>query len=451
MATALATGTIPVTAGSSTLDLAHPTQLRVGLGLGTVTVTVVHGGRDVYSGTIASGKTLDFTFAHPHVRGDLDLTANFETGEIAGSGSMEARIPFTGDWHDLLRIDPAHPKVLATFDPCSGVVGGQPKLQDAGKPNMDGNARFGPCALATPNILRIHVTDHGRVVNNIGQMVKRRLFKGTPEFVFNTVASVGGTDSPAYARHYTDPESPWFNLFLGYYQIDADESAGWTRPFGYRSDDAEASEPKFEELVQLGMADWNWFSNWNYGTPVEAIAAAEALDKSTPWKGERLPSTQIGKTWWHRVTIKGFIVASSYESDFPGSAQLRQNSVLSDVWRYFFGPPCPRPGHPQSFMPTTLDAELLMAYRKVDGTFHTYMFGGTVQQNESPGLLDDQVAATSQVFEKCYPALGFDKQPIDPQAAPPFDIQLPDMGRFVPGVNGGEWTQGAEKMSEQPV
>ena len=283
MATALAAGTIPVTAGSSTLDLAHPTQLRVSLGLGTVTVTVVHGGRDVYSGTIEQGKTLDYKFAHPFIRGDLDLTANFETGEIAGSGSIEARIPFTGHWHDLLRIDPAHPKVLATYDPCSGVVGDQSKLQDAAKPNMDGNARFGPCALATPNVLRIHVTDHGRVVNNIGQMVKRRLFKDTPEFVFNTVASVGGTDSPAYARHYTDPESPWFNLFLGYYQIDAAESAGWTRPFGFRSDDAEASEPKFEELVQLGMADWNWFSNWNYGTPVDAIEAAEALDKGTPW------------------------------------------------------------------------------------------------------------------------------------------------------------------------
>jgi hypothetical protein len=428
---------VPMKAGGPTLDLAYATQINCELvDQNTMKVSLMHGGRELHSEKITQDKSFGFKFKLPFIKVDLELDADLMNGQLTGSGYIEVENPVTRVWHDLFRAD--H-HVFATFDPSTGAVGGDPELQDAGKPIVDAKHGFGGCALATPNILRIHVTDDARMINNIGQMVKQRLFRSQPDFVFNTVASVGGTDEP-YTRHYTDPESPWFNLFLGYYQIDAPESTGWTRPFGYKDDNDAVSQVDFDELALLGKADWNWFSNWNYGIPLDAIEAADALDRRSPFKGVPMKPKKIGNTWWHHIAIRGFVVASTYESDHPGAAQLRRNSVLSGLWRRYFGPPCPRPGHDTSFIATKLDAELFMAYHEADDTFHTSMFGGTIAEGEPPGLLTAQLAAVEKVMEKCYPDLGFDDEPPAPVTTDEFDIEVPDLHRFEPGTRGGEWT-----------
>jgi hypothetical protein len=421
---------------AKTMDLAYTTQLVCDLAMDGMQVTLLHDGRPVHTDKVPAGGSCAFKVDLSFIRANLTLEANFDTGVLTGSGTIEVQSQVTKKFHPVFQASES--SVLAVFDPCAGEVGGKTgPLDAAATPCVDSKFQGG-CALATPNILRLHVDDGERFINNIGQMVKRRLFSDRPPFVFNTVASVGGTVQP-YARYYTDPESDWFNLFLGYYQIDARRDQGWDRPFGYETDAGADSEVKFDDLVRLGKADWNWFSNWNYGVPLDAIEDAEDVDRRTKWDGKYLSPEEIGNTWWHRVKVERFVAASTYESDLPGDGRLRANSAQSDAWRYFFGAPCPRPTPERSFFPTKLDAELFMAYGEdqKEGVFHTYMFGGTLRDRGPVDLLQAQLTAVETVIEKCYPDLGFEAKPPEPRTKQPFGIEVHWGPRFVPSTDGG--------------
>ncbi len=434
---------------SPPLDLTLRTSLQCDLGMGQMTVTLIHAGEEAFKGILGPAP-LEMKFECPTVRANIVLRADFETGRLMGDGSIEALSPVSKQWYDVLRTSDPDGSLLATFDPCGGAMGGNPNLTQDGQPKIDPTKKVGDVTLATPNILRIHVAEGDRFINNVGQMVKRRLFPNHDDFVFNTVASVGCTND---TRHYPDPLSDWFNLFVGYYQIDAPRSSGWTRPFGYESANGEKSEVGFSELVLLGKADWNWFSNWNYGIPMEAIEAAHAEDETSPFPQLELEPKEIGNSWWHHVTVGEFVVASCYESDAPGAAKLQMNTALTPIWRIFFGAPCPRPGHDTSFISTTLNAELYMAYHETDDAFHTCMFGGTIVKDGSKALMQAQLDAVKAVIEKCYPDLGFAARPPDPVAPgePEPDIEVKKVGGFVRSSDDGGAQPEPSDVSDQPA
>jgi hypothetical protein len=330
----------------------------------------------------------------PFLRVELGLWVDVFSGEIEGKGYIAVR-PLAGKWLPVLDIPR---KVLVRFDPAVGEIGGS---VDFPEPTVE---EYGGSQLCTPAILRLHVDAEERAISDAGRLVKERLFSDHPPFVFNTVACVGAADEHGRGA-YPNPNSIWFNVFFGCYQIDAPKP-DWDRPFGYVSARGAESDICFDDVTRLGEADWNFFSNWMYGVPLEEIERYGAVD---PVDAHQEPApARIGDTLWHTATIKKAICVSTYESDAPGAARLVRNSVIDHVWRRAFGLPNPQEGHRESFVPTTLEATLHMAYAEDDNAYHTMICGGTaVVSEKAEDFLATQMAAIRTVIETGYSGAGF--------------------------------------------
>jgi hypothetical protein len=235
----------------------------------------------------------------------------------------------------------------------------------------------------------------------VGALVKASMFPEHPPFVFNTVACVGDF-AEGEPGLYGDPHSTWFNIFLGYYQLDC-AKRDWSRPFGYRSASGEDAAPEPDDLARLGKSDWNWFSNWNYGVPADALLPYSKVDMGQVGFSHR-GLVSIGRSKWHEVELQGVEVASCYVA--PGGRLVR-NTILDGVWRASFGAPCPRTDWTTSFVPTVVDALVDMAYWEDEASYHTVLFGGTAARGADPRFLQAQLAATRAVIADRYPNLGF--------------------------------------------
>jgi hypothetical protein len=331
------------------------------------------------------------------LRVDLALWADVFSGEVLGSGHVEVRRPF-GRWREVLDVDR---DVLIRFDPAVGEIGGSVEVFE---PVVD-DVRHGRSQLCTPAVLRIHVDDEKRAIADVGRLVKRTLFPRHPPFVFNTVACVGAADKRGRGA-YTNPDSIWFNVFFGFYEIDAPKPR-WSRPFGYESALGAESRIAFDDVARLGKSDWNYFSNWMYGVPLRAIEPYNGIDLSRISTVQAPRPERIGRTLWHRATLDGVDCVSTYQSDARGAARLVTNSLIDEVWRRAFGLPNPRPDARESFVPTTLRAEVRMSYREDDARYRTLICGGTAVAPVDEELLAAQMAAVQAVTEDRYADFGF--------------------------------------------
>lgn len=290
-------------------------------------------------------------------------------------------------------------RVLLRFAPSLGRIADSVVVH---APVVD-DAAWGRSQLCTPAVLRLFVDDSRRFGTPVGARVKEILFPDHPPFVFNTVACVGGVyeDAPGL---YGDPESHWFNVFLGYYQVDCDKSL-WSRPFAYRAAESAASVVDPDEVLRLGKADWNWFSNWIYGVPGDVALSWSSLGGDEVTVAEpRL--VLIGGRRWHQLRLSGAQMASCYEAGVP-ARRLVRHFPLGALWRRAFGLPHPRPQFPQSFVATSLEALCSLCYWEDDTTFHTVIFGACAAVGTNPGFIAVQQAALQRVIEQAYPSLGF--------------------------------------------
>ena len=336
-----------------------------------------------------------FRLALPFLRVELGVWVDVFLGEVVGEGEIAIR-PFVGKWRKLLDVDR---KALVRFDPAVGEIGGK---ADFAEPVVD-HSRYGRSQLCTPAILRLHVDDGKREISDAGRLVKKTLFEDHPPFVFNTIACVGEADARGRGA-YPNPDSIWFNVFFGCYQIDAARS-DWPRPFGYLSADGVASKIAFDDITRLGEADWNFFSNWMYGVPAEAI---EPYNKVDPVKSAQKPDAErIGNTLWHSATVEGVTAVSTYQSAGDRAGRLVTNSLIDPVWRRAFGLPNPQPDHATSFVPTTLLAEFRMAYAEDEAAYHTVICGATATVPVDRDFLDTQMAAIRAAIESGYSDSGF--------------------------------------------
>ena len=336
-----------------------------------------------------------FRIALPFLHVELVVAVDVFAGHVVGEAEVAVR-PLVGAWRKLLDLDN---RVLLRFDPAVGEIGAGP---DFVTPVLEDD-RYGASQLCTPAILRLHVDDGEREISDAGRLVKQTLFPDHPPFVFNTVACVGHADDDGRGA-YTNPNSVWFNVFFGCYQIDAPRS-DWSRPFGYRSADGAASSIEFDDITRLGEADWNFFSNWMYGVPSEAIDPFNKVDQVAT---DAAPAPElIGTTLWHHASVEGVRCVSTYESKARGAARLVTNSFIDDVWRRAFGLPNPQPDQPTSFVPTTLRAEFLMAYFEDADAYHTVICGGTATVPVDEDFLAAQMQVIRAVIADGYGDRGF--------------------------------------------
>jgi hypothetical protein len=393
-----------------------------------VEVALLHHGRVLLNYPVGEDEPLRLKLSLAVLAIDFKLWVDLYLGALVGDGNVKMRWPIRR-WRTILS---ANRRPLLRFDPSVGEIGGS---DEAHEPRLK-TKRFGRTRLCSSEVLRVYVADRPRLVADVGQIVKRQVFPGPQwgEFVFNTVAVVGAPDDHRNLGKYTDPSSPWFNVFIGYYEIDVSIEQ-WKRPFGYRSDRGVDSELEIEELMRLGKADWNWFSNWMYGVPEQYIKACNEIEPIDPSKSKQWPEVfacDENSPVWHKVTLHGAKVASSYESDAPGAAKLVSNTLLSRAWRDSFGLPNPQKGVSQSFFPTSMHADVYASYRKDEdaGIYRSFFFGATARIDENDqwdkDFIDAQLAALERVICSNYRDLGF--------PLPPVEVTPPEPG--VPAAEG---------------
>jgi hypothetical protein len=384
------------------VGLGHGLEMRASFPSldGSVEVAIAHDDHVLLHKTFTpdDGRA-DFTIDGSVVRADGSLDLDAFSGELVWEGHLSVRAPGGDEWHEVIDVDR---RALMRFCPAIGSFGGETAVEE---PVVE-DERFGRSQLCTPVALRIYVEDEDRAITDIGRTVKQRMFPDHPPFVFNTIACVGGVKEDAPGL-YTDPNSIWFNVFFGYYQLDAPKK-DWSRPFAYRSAEGIDSEIEIDDLLRLGKSDWNWFSNYLYGVPIESILPYSGVSKDGIGIEHSEP-LEVGSTLWQGITLRNVEVASCYESDMPGAQSLTTNTIIDDVWRHSFGLPNPQPDHPDSFIPTTIDAALRLAYHEDDEAFHTTIFGGTAASGADPAFIEAQLEAVKDVVERNYPGLGFKK------------------------------------------
>lgn len=333
------------------------------------------------------------------VRADLDVTLQPVLGQVLASGDVA--LNEGGTWTPVVQFQN---EVLFLFDPTSGSFGGNTVPQAPAVPANPGQWVASYCSSGS-RVTRFHVTDDERVLTDIGYQVKQRMWPGYPPFVLNIIACCGERNADG-SGPYVDPTQPWFNVFLGAYQVDCLKGDGWTRPFGYDSANGKDSAIHSEDIERVGKSDWNWFSNFMYGVPAQVCAQYSNIGDAT---FDFLGTQQIGSSLWHSVTLSNVTVASAYQSNAPGAQQLVENSMLTPNWQKSFGTPCPRDGFPTSFIPTTLNSALFMAYSEDADGYHTVMIGGTTNPKfaNSQPFLAAQMNAVKQALATSYPAAGF--------------------------------------------
>jgi hypothetical protein len=272
--------------------------------------------------------------------------------------------------------------------------------------------RFG--ASASPGVVvLIKVQDGGdNGPAHVGAEVKRAFFPDTPPFHFNVSFACGKPEADGGA--YTDPHSIWFNVFVGYYEIDV-RKAAWGRPFGYQRGDRDAPIAT-EDILRIGKADWNYFSNYLYGVPLDVV---RGFDQKRAGTARYAGRKRVGKRDWDVLELEQVEVLSAYVSGKDGQALVDTAQLSTDAWRASFGGIHPRPDFPKSFIPTHMRARIYMSFREGkerttgERTYRTTLFGATTNDvfpdaKENDRFLEVQDAALQKVMATSYPDLGFD-------------------------------------------
>ena len=291
---------------------------------------------------------------------------------------------------------------LFAWSPSIGAVGGQtlaypPEVHDP----VAGSSRS-----LVKTIVRLPIDTRARVGTPAGSLVKQLYFADVPDFVINVCFAAG--DFPLIGPgKYADPTSLWFNVFFGYYQVDAAKPA-WGRPFGY---DLSGRVPvvDMDEVLRLAKADWNYLSNWNYGVPLEAVVRYDGPDPDIQkrWLGR----FTVGASQWDLVDLDGFSAVTAYQSDAAGAAQLVDNTFITRLWRATFGEPSSQPGHDVSFPGASMRARIYLAFFEDADAYHTVIVGGTVNKafdgEGNDRLMEEELGACRGVIEAHFPTLGF--------------------------------------------
>lgn len=129
-------------------------------------------------------------------------------------------------------------------------------------------------SMASPAVFSVRVSgEESPIYDGVGKLAHDVYFADAPPFVYKAYFSCGRAEGDRGA--YGDPASIWWNVQLGCSEVDVPR-ATWRRPFGYSED----GDLRPEEIVRIGKADWNYFSNYLYGVPLEAVRAHDATDMS---------------------------------------------------------------------------------------------------------------------------------------------------------------------------
>jgi len=278
-----------------------------------------------------------------------------------------------------------------------------------GKPVYINDNRFGK-STDYSTILEIDVNkkEKSSFLNNVGQIVRDRYFDF--DFIFNVCFSCAKPEIFKDDK-YADPYSIWFNVFLGYYQIDVPFKSR-TYPFGFN----ENMSINAREILKIGKSDWNFFSNYLYGVPLKVIEDNnEAIELSEEEISGSVVETEIiAGVEFQKVTVNSFKVISAYEAN--GDRKLT-NDFNNFVWQTLFGYPVSRDEFTKSFITTNMKSVMYVYHKdmsndpdlpKGENQHSTFIFGGVInldypknasENPENSKTLDELKAENDQFLE----------------------------------------------------
>ncbi len=216
----------------------------------------------------------------------------------------------------------------------------------------------------------------------IGKVVHRALFPGVPDFSVH-IKFACARPSLLGRSDFANPGSIWYNVFIGYYQVEVDQEQ-WGRPFGYDVDAEGEGTLRVEEMARLVRADWNLLSNHLYGVPEQAIAAVNDLGL------DRVGSSYMGRVrkegWdgaFDALQLEDVNVVGPYSAQ-RGADYVNVGPLVGPLWRWTFGTyrePSDRP----SFAPCQLRLSAYICFKSAVNAagrpvYQTFVFGGSINQ-----------------------------------------------------------------------
>jgi hypothetical protein len=324
-------------------------------------------------GCAASAYLLAAAVAHDAQAGLLDAKKIYEKSKV--------RITHIG--HKWVRRPPV------VNDPCIGKSHGLP---------IPMRIRVDPAATGFPA--------------GIGSIVHRALFSSCPPFTFKVTFACANPGIMGRSQ-YANPASIWYNVFFGCYEIEVSKAA-WGRPFGYHLVSG-VLQVRHEDIVRIGKADWNHFSNQLYGVPADAIAPHDVVNMSQV-RPPPVVRMRVGSRGWDLIDLPGLQVVGPIRANGDTRDFSDMVALVGAAWRFVFGRYDTRVDAPTSFAGTSMWVRLYSSYREEvkpggEAVYKTHMFGGTIHEGyrdvaENDRFLNLQMRAVEQIMLKD-PTLGF--------------------------------------------
>jgi hypothetical protein len=214
----------------------------------------------------------------------------------------------------------------------------------------------------------------------IGRIVHRELFPGAPDFSVHIKFACAKPDFLGRSD-FANPRSIWYNVFVGYYQVEVDQEE-WGRPFGYDLDADGDATPRLEEMARLVRADWNHLSNQLYGVPAHAVAAVNAFgleDLHREYQG------RVRKEGWDGafdlIEFENLAVVGPH-STHGGADYVNLGLIVGPLWRRTFGTHR-EPVGDASFAPCLLRMRAYLCFKSTRDAagrrvYQTFVFGGSI-------------------------------------------------------------------------
>jgi hypothetical protein len=266
--------------------------------------------------------------------------------------------------------------------------------------------RFGE-STHLPTVLEIYVGHNPPKVFPVGELVHDRFFATSSPIIFNVSFSCAKS-SLLRGGDYANPESIWFNVFFGFYEIDV-RCSEWGRPFGFKNSTPGRLDLEFDDLLRIGKSDWNYFSNYVYGVPPDECGQHDAIPgNATP---APLGVVGIGGLDYAEAEVEGLEVVSGYVSGKDDKRLLNNVRAFSPIWRAVFGRPKKKAAYPKSFISTTMRMRFYARWeRGFDSdleceAYKTFIYGGTVNlaypdAAENAAFLDAQMDAVRRAIDR---------------------------------------------------
>lgn len=241
-------------------------------------------------------------------------------------------------------------------------------------------------------IMEIIIDRESKSLSGCGKLVYDIYFEDYPKMLLNVCYSCG---KPNIFRKggYGDPLSIWYNVFLGYWEVDVLVN-DLNRPYGYTINKNGFRSINKKEVLAIIKSDWNYFSNHIYGVPIEFIdgdiKSVSNFNKEVKvFKKQKIIN---GKKWDH-LHLNDVKVVTTYQ--FTDGAKFKKHSFYTPLWHILFGKPLsPKKNIDEvlnkiniskisSFFPTSMDGEIFMTYDIVKDVdlnglaYRTYFFGGS--------------------------------------------------------------------------